>query len=205
MFSRSLSLLYRSHALNIAVARPALLLPNTAALLKKFSSYSEDFPAERTRFRGESNYNSQRNDRFDNTRFGGGAGGGYKSFDNKNSRFGGGGGYGRQTNNQLSSSQLVTPDWSRETLVEFKKDFYEPHPNSLNRSKEEIQQYYQQHEITVKGDAPSPIQGFDELQVPDQILNELKKKNFENVTPIQAQGWPIALSGKNLVAIAQTG
>lgn len=32
-----------------------------------------------------------------------------------------------------------------------------------------------------------------------------RKQGFTVPTPIQAQGWPIALSGKDIVGIAQTG
>lgn len=31
------------------------------------------------------------------------------------------------------------------------------------------------------------------------------KQGYDNPTPIQAQGWPIALSGRDMVGIAQTG
>lgn len=34
---------------------------------------------------------------------------------------------------------------------------------------------------------------------------ELQKSGFKHPTPIQAQGWPIALSGKDMVGIASTG
>lgn len=36
-------------------------------------------------------------------------------------------------------------------------------------------------------------------------MQELKKQGFSEPTAIQAQGWPIALSGRDLVGIAQTG
>lgn len=32
-----------------------------------------------------------------------------------------------------------------------------------------------------------------------------RKQGFMEPTPIQAQGWPIALSGRDMVGIAQTG
>nr|CAH7723966.1 unnamed protein product [Callosobruchus chinensis] len=36
-------------------------------------------------------------------------------------------------------------------------------------------------------------------------MEEIFKQGYEAPTPIQAQGWPIALSGKDMVGIAQTG
>ena len=39
----------------------------------------------------------------------------------------------------------------------------------------------------------------------DYAKRPLMEQNWEKPTPIQAQGWPIALSGQNMVGIAQTG
>lgn len=36
-------------------------------------------------------------------------------------------------------------------------------------------------------------------------LAHLRKQGFDHPTPIQAQGWPIAMSGCNMVGVAQTG
>lgn len=36
-------------------------------------------------------------------------------------------------------------------------------------------------------------------------MDVIHKQNFTEPTPIQAQGWPLALSGKDMVGIAQTG
>lgn len=97
------------------------------------------------------------------------------------------------------------PEWATITLTTFQKDFYKPHPNVLNRSAQEVEAYRAQHEITVKGPAPNPIHEFEEVFVPDYVMNEIKKQQYERPTPIQAQGWPIALSGHNMVGVAQTG
>jgi ATP-dependent RNA helicase DDX5/DBP2 len=52
---------------------------------------------------------------------------------------------------------------------------------------------------------PNPIQAFDEAVIPDYVSSEIKNQGFEKPTAIQAQGWPIALSGTNMVGIAMTG
>lgn len=36
-------------------------------------------------------------------------------------------------------------------------------------------------------------------------MDVINKQNWSEPTPIQAQGWPLALSGKDMVGIAQTG
>ena len=51
----------------------------------------------------------------------------------------------------------------------------------------------------------NPILNFSEGGFPDYIMNAVSREGFSDPTPIQAQGWPIALAGHDLVAIAQTG
>ena len=36
-------------------------------------------------------------------------------------------------------------------------------------------------------------------------MSVVRQQNWTEPTPIQAQGWPLALSGRDLVGIAQTG
>lgn len=36
-------------------------------------------------------------------------------------------------------------------------------------------------------------------------MDVINKQNWTEPTPIQAQGWPLALSGMDMVGIAQTG
>ena len=70
----------------------------------------------------------------------------------------------------------------------------------------EVEAYRSSKEITCKGrDLPNPITSFDEANFPDYVVTELRRQQFKEPTAIQAQGWPIALSGKDMVGIAQTG
>lgn len=39
----------------------------------------------------------------------------------------------------------------------------------------------------------------------DNILDAIAKLGFTEPTPIQAQGWPMALKGRDLIGIAETG
>ena len=58
----------------------------------------------------------------------------------------------------------------------------------------------------VKGnDVPKPVTTFEEASFPSYVYNALKMQGFVEPTPIQAQGWPMALSGRDFVGIAQTG
>ncbi|VVC99025.1 unnamed protein product [Leptidea sinapis] len=96
--------------------------------------------------------------------------------------------------------------WDNVQLTPFQKNFYVPHPNTVRRTIAEVEAYRSQHQITVKGrDVPPPSIFFDEGGFPDYAMKEILKQGFPNPTPIQAQGWPIALSGRDMVGIAQTG
>jgi len=101
---------------------------------------------------------------------------------------------------------LRKPTWDVANLPKITKNLYVPHVNILNRTPDEINKYHAGKEITVKGNnTPSPIQAFEESNFPDYVMEEIRKQGFAEPTAIQAQGWPIALSGRDLVGIAQTG
>ncbi|XP_046398531.1 DEAD-box ATP-dependent RNA helicase 20-like isoform X2 [Ischnura elegans] len=70
----------------------------------------------------------------------------------------------------------------------------------------DVSQFRRRMEITVKGNnIPNPNQFFEEGNFPDYVMREIRKQGFEEPTAIQAQGWPIAMSGRDMVGIAQTG
>ena len=46
---------------------------------------------------------------------------------------------------------------------------------------------------------------FNELNISKQLLNALNDLGFDNATPIQAKIYPIVMSGRDVVGIAQTG
>ena len=80
-------------------------------------------------------------------------------------------------------------------------DFIRRHPS-------EVQHARAQMEVTVLGNsspAINPIMTFEEACLPGFVLKQFHSENYEKPTPIQAQGWPIALSGMNMVGIARTG
>ena len=61
-------------------------------------------------------------------------------------------------------------------------------------------------EITVRGrSVPKPIQNFTDYALPEFVMAEIRRQNYQVPTPVQAQGWPIALSGRDFVGIAKTG
>jgi len=129
---------------------------------------------------------------------GGGGGGGYGG------RSGGGGGGGDKWNNDFNSLSKI--DWTRHNLTPFEKNFYRPSSTVLKRSYQEVEHFRGQHQISVRGEnIPNPIQFFTDYELPEFVMAEVRRQKYEAPTPIQAQGWPIALSGSNFVGIAKTG
>jgi len=60
--------------------------------------------------------------------------------------------------------------------------------------------------ILVEGeDIPPPIKSFKEMRFPDPVIEALKAKGIRKPTPIQIQGIPAVLSGRDLIGIAFTG
>ncbi|XP_033122481.1 probable ATP-dependent RNA helicase DDX41 [Anneissia japonica] len=60
--------------------------------------------------------------------------------------------------------------------------------------------------ILVEGeDVAPPIKSFKEMKFPKGIIYGLKKKGITHPTPIQTQGIPVVLSGRDMIGIAFTG
>ncbi|KAG6391828.1 hypothetical protein SASPL_149589 [Salvia splendens] len=69
-----------------------------------------------------------------------------------------------------------------------------------------VEAYRRRHEITVTGgNVPPPFISFQSTGFPSEILREAQQAGFSAPTPIQAQSWPIANQGRDIVAIAKTG
>lgn len=62
------------------------------------------------------------------------------------------------------------------------------------------------HRILVEGrDIPPPCVSFAEMKLPSSILSELTRLGIKHPSPIQMQGLPVALSGRDMIGIAFTG
>ncbi|KAI6682818.1 hypothetical protein NL676_028731 [Syzygium grande] len=62
-----------------------------------------------------------------------------------------------------------------------------------------------QREFDRGDDVPKPIRTFEEASFPGYCLNVIANLGFVEPTPIQSQGWPMALKGRDLIGIAETG
>jgi len=128
----------------------------------------------------------------------GGGGGGY----------GGGGGFGGGGGDRMSAlgANLQKQEWDMGTMPKFEKHFYQEHPTVSARSPAEVEKFRQDHSIAIHGsDVPKPVETFDEAGFPRYVMDEVKAQGFPAPTAIQSQGWPMALSGRDVVGIAETG
>ncbi|KAK6911895.1 Helicase, C-terminal, partial [Dillenia turbinata] len=128
------------------------------------------------------------------------------------SGFGGGSGYssgGRSSSSRKRDFDGHTSSLSKadlDGLTPFEKNFYVESPAVVAMSESEVEEYRRRREITVEGrDVPKPVKEFRDVGYPDYVMQELTKAGFVEPTPIQAQGWPMALKGRDLIGIAETG
>jgi ATP-dependent RNA helicase DDX5/DBP2 len=112
----------------------------------------------------------------------------------------------RDNKNGLDEQVLKRINWGQEELSELRKNFYKPSPNVVSRSRADIETFQSKHEITVCGrECPTSVFEFHEIGFPSYINSELTRQGFTQPTVIQSSSWPIAMSGRDLVGIAQTG
>ncbi|KQK03169.1 hypothetical protein BRADI_2g05990v3 [Brachypodium distachyon] len=91
-------------------------------------------------------------------------------------------------------------------LPRFEKNFYVEVPSVAGMTADEVEAYRRRREITVDGhDVPKPVCDFRDVGFPEYVLQEITKAGFVEPTPIQSQGWPMALKGRDLIGIAETG
>lgn len=147
---------------------------------------------------------------------GAGGGGGFRGGDRPSGGFGGGGFGGgnrgggaggsfgdRQANN---GANLRSIKWNSADLTPFEKNFYKASEQIMALSETDFNAYLAKLEITLKGrEIPRPCITFGDCGLPEYILEETVKQGFTKPTAIQAQGMPIAMTGRDMVGIAQTG
>ncbi|KAH7140727.1 ATP-dependent RNA helicase dbp-2 [Dactylonectria macrodidyma] len=170
---------------------------------------------------GGGGYGRDRGDRGDrNGGYGGGGGGGYGGRNGGSGGYGNGGGYGGGGGggyggggfggggDRMSAlgAGLKHQDWDVSSLPKFEKDFYKEHADVANRSDAEVDAFRQKHQMAITGSGvPKPVETFDEAGFPRYVMDEVKAQGFPAPTAIQSQGWPMALSGRDVVGIAETG
>ena len=125
-------------------------------------------------------------------------------------------------NSMSSFNNMKAVDWNQVTnLIQVVKNFYKECPSVQARTNEEVVKWREENKVRVVGNSPmKPILSFAEAGLPQYLMKIIQRKFFlifgrssdpyleqkyETPTVIQAQSWPIALSGNDMIGIARTG
>ena len=111
----------------------------------------------------------------------------------------------RSVNSDFSWDTLKEVQYTSDQLTPFQKDFYQPHPSVIARSDDEVTRFKEAKAVKIEHCDLRPVTSFAESGLPDDLMSSLHAAGFQDPTPIQSVGWPIALSGRDVVGIAQTG
>ncbi|XP_048868913.1 probable ATP-dependent RNA helicase DDX17 [Brienomyrus brachyistius] len=102
--------------------------------------------------------------------------------------------------------RLRKKKWDLDELPKFEKNFYQEHAEVQRMTPYDIEEFRRKKEITIRGTGcPKPVTAFHQANFPQYVMDVLIQQNFKEPTAIQAQGFPLALSGRDMVGIAQTG
>mmetsp|Transcript_30375 Transcript_30375/g.49089 ORF Transcript_30375/g.49089 Transcript_30375/m.49089 type:complete len:476 (+) Transcript_30375:111-1538(+) len=153
---------------------------------------------------------SRREDRkvssYGNSSFGAAGGASFPSSFGNGASYGSGGGHGGGYGSTLGASLDVAPRWDTLKLIKFEKNFYHEHPAIQGWTDHEVEMYRRQKSVTVTGrECPKPVRSFEEASFPEYVLDEIRKAGFTAPTGIQSQAWPVALKGRDLIGLAETG
>lgn len=103
-------------------------------------------------------------------------------------------------------SNMPKQEWDMGNLPKFEKNFYQESPSVASMTNSEVEEFRRSKSITTKGrDIPKPVKTFEEASMPTYILKEINSLGFKEPTAIQSQGWTAAMSGRDMVGIAETG
>ncbi|XP_037111759.1 ATP-dependent RNA helicase DDX42 isoform X1 [Syngnathus acus] len=88
----------------------------------------------------------------------------------------------------------------------FEKNFYNEHEELSSLTGTQVVELRQKLNLRVSGAAPpKPCTSFAHFSFDEQLMHQIRKSEYTQPTPIQCQGVPIALSGRDMIGIAKTG
>ena len=107
-----------------------------------------------------------------------------------------------QTNALMSAAELAQGHRYTESMT----TSWKPAKRVRDMSLEDADGLRKKWHILVDGpDLPPPIRSFSDMRFPPPILAALAAKGIKRPTPIQVQGLPVALAGRDMIGIAFTG
>lgn len=83
---------------------------------------------------------------------------------------------------------------------------WRPSQKAERMSDDEARKICRKLGIVVEGeDVPKPTKSFSDMALPEALVSSLASRKIKRPTPIQVQGIPVALAGRDLIGIAFTG
>ncbi|XP_060921546.1 ATP-dependent RNA helicase DDX42 isoform X2 [Labrus mixtus] len=109
-----------------------------------------------------------------------------------------------------ATKKIILPlppiDHSEIDYPPFEKNFYNEHEELSNLTATQVLELRQKLNLRVSGAAPpKPSTSFAHFSFDEQLMHQIRKSEYTQPTPIQCQGVPIALSGRDMIGIAKTG
>ncbi|KAM3598527.1 uncharacterized protein V6R79_019089 [Siganus canaliculatus] len=109
-----------------------------------------------------------------------------------------------------TTKKIIMPlppiDHSEIDYSPFEKNFYNEHEELSSLTGTQVIELRQKLNLRVSGAAPpKPSTSFAHFTFDEQLMHQIRKSEYTQPTPIQCQGVPIALSGRDMIGIAKTG
>ncbi|KAK8759688.1 hypothetical protein V5799_002681 [Amblyomma americanum] len=100
-------------------------------------------------------------------------------------------------------AKLHKPDWNSVDLPPFEKNLYQEHPNTAQQPLAAVRDYRRANWVTITtvGVVPKPVLQLEEANFPKCVVDGVKGLYHGPPGPVEAQCWPVALSGKDLLAV----
>ncbi|VDO97591.1 unnamed protein product [Soboliphyme baturini] len=97
-------------------------------------------------------------------------------------------------------------DHSMISYEPFEKNFYSEHSDISQLSQDQVNGLRKKLDIKVIGaNPPKPVSSFAHFGFDSKLMAAIRKAEYSVPTPIQAQGIPVILSGRDIIGIAKTG
>ncbi|NWH81245.1 DDX42 helicase, partial [Piaya cayana] len=108
------------------------------------------------------------------------------------------------------SKKIIDPlppiDHSEIEYPPFEKNFYDEHEEITSLTPQQVVELRHKLNLRVSGAAPPrPGSSFAHFGFDEQLMHQIRKSEYTQPTPIQCQGVPVALSGRDMIGIAKTG
>lgn len=112
--------------------------------------------------------------------------------------------------NPILKHKMIDPlppiDHSEIDYEDFEKNFYEEHEEVSKLTDAQVAELRKKLDIRVSGfSVPKPVCSFAHFNFDEALMSVIRKLEYTQPTPIQSQGVPIGLNGRDIIGIAKTG